>query len=175
MSTLFSPVNVLAMVLFAVTLAWRIYQAVRAPTVPNWAVTAAVAGFASAFLLQQKVFVDWIDGMTGRGGARVGNNALLACALCALVIFFLGSALGPRRRMRRAVLELIPLAAAIALMVVAMSLIPVALRGEDMNAANVHDTGIALFAIMPSCSALRHVSSFIPLPNQSARTLSYGD
>jgi len=144
-STLFSPVNVLAMVLFAVTLARRIYQAVRAPTVPNWAVTAAVAGFASAFLLQQKVFVDWIDGMTGRGGARVGNNALLACALCALVIFFLGSALGPRRRMRRAVLELIPLAAAIALMVVAMSLIPVALRGEDMNAANVHDTGIALF------------------------------
>src|SRR5881394_1458494 len=108
------------MVLFSAALAWRIYQVARAPTVPNWAVTACVAGFAAAFLLQQTVISDAVDAVFGRGAARVANNALLACGLCALVIFFLGSALGPRRN-RRVAVELVPLAAAIALMVVAMA------------------------------------------------------
>ena len=114
MSTLFNPVNLIAMVLFAAALAWRIYQVTRAPTVPNWAVTACVAGFAAGFLLQQPVISDEVDALLGRGAARVANNALLACGLCALVIFFLGSALGPRRY-RRVAVELVPPAAAITL------------------------------------------------------------
>lgn len=144
MSTLLSPVNVLAMVLFAVALAWRIYQVTRAPTVPNWAVTACVAGLAAAFLLQQQVISDAVDEVAGRGAARVANNALLACAVCALVIFFLGSALGPRRY-RRVVAELVPLAAAITLMVVTMSLTPPELRGRALGPSTIHDSGIAAF------------------------------
>ena len=145
MSTLFSPVNLIAMVLFAAALAWRIYQLQRAPTVPNWAVTACVAGFALAFLLQQPVISDEVDAVVGRGAARVANNALLACAVCALVIFFLGSALGPVRRYGRVAVELIPLGAVIALMVVVMDLTPPELRGLPLGPATIHDSGIALF------------------------------
>ena len=145
MSTLFSPVNLIAMVLFAAALAWRIYQLQRAPTVPNWAVTACVAGFALAFLLQQPVISDEVDAVIGRGAARVANNALLACAVCALVIFFLGSALGPVRRYGRVAVELIPLGAVIALMVVVMDLTPPELRGLPLGPATIHDSGIALF------------------------------
>ncbi|MEV4148328.1 MAB_1171c family putative transporter [Amycolatopsis sp. NPDC049691] len=144
MSTLFSPVNVVAMVLFAAALAWRIYQVQRAPTVPNWAVTACVAGFAAAFLLQQQVISDDIDAVFGRGAARVLNNALLACGVCALVIFFLGSALGPRRY-RRVAVELVPLAAAITLMVVTMALTPPELRGLPLGPSTIHDSGVASF------------------------------
>jgi uncharacterized protein DUF6545 len=143
-STLFSPVNLIAMVLFAAALAWRAYQVARAPTVPNWAVTACVAGFAAAFLLQQTVISDEVDAVLGRGAARVANNALLACAVCALVIFFLGSALGPRRY-RRVVLELVPLAAAITLMIVVMAVTPPELRGLPLGPSTIHDSGIALF------------------------------
>ncbi|MEU0531706.1 MAB_1171c family putative transporter [Amycolatopsis tolypomycina] len=144
MSTLFSPVNLIAIVLFSAALAWRIYQVTRAPTVPNWAVTACVAGFAAAFLLQQPVVSDEVDALLGRGAARVANNALLACGLCALVIFFLGSALGPRRY-RRVVIELIPLAAAITLMVVAMGLTRPELRGLPLGPSTIHDSGVAVF------------------------------
>ncbi|WP_328445175.1 MULTISPECIES: MAB_1171c family putative transporter [unclassified Amycolatopsis] len=145
MSTLFSPVNVLAMALFAAALAWRIYQLVRAPTLPNWSVTACIAGFAAAFLLQQPVISDDFDDVFGLGGARVANNALLACAVCALVLFFLGSALGPVRRYGRVVVELVPLAAAITLMIVAMDLTPPELRGAPLGPATIHDSGVALF------------------------------
>ncbi|WP_033261406.1 MAB_1171c family putative transporter [Amycolatopsis vancoresmycina] len=144
MSTLFSPVNLIALVLFAAALAWRIYQVTRAPTVPNWAVTACVAGFAAAFLLQQTVISDEVDALFGRGAARVANNALLACGICALLIFFLGSALGPRRY-RRVTLELVPLAAAIALMVVTMSLTPPELRGLPLGPSTIHDSWVAAF------------------------------
>ncbi|SFW44167.1 MAB_1171c family putative transporter [Amycolatopsis australiensis] len=144
MSTLFSPVNVVALVLFAAALAWRLYQVTRAPTLPNWAVTACVAGFAAAFLLQQQVVSDEVDAVFGRGAARVANNALLACGVCALVIFFLGSALGPRRH-RRVAAELVPLAAAIALMIVAMGVTPAPLRGLPLGPATIHDTGVAVF------------------------------
>jgi hypothetical protein len=133
------------MVLFAAALAWRIYQVARAPTVPNWAVTACVAGFAAAFLLQQQVISDAFDDLAGRGGARVANNALLACGICALVVFFLGSALGPLRRYGRVVVELVPLAAAIVLMIVAMDLTPPELRGVALGPSTVHVSGIALF------------------------------
>ncbi|MEU7786148.1 MAB_1171c family putative transporter [Amycolatopsis sp. NPDC049159] len=144
MSTLFSPVNLIAMVLFAAALAWRIYQVQRAPTVPNWAVTACVAGFAAAFLLQQTAISDEVDALLGRGAARVANNALLACGLCALVVFFLGSTLGPRRY-RRVTAELVPLLAAIALMIVAMAVTPPQLRGLPLGPSTVHDSGVALF------------------------------
>ena len=144
MSTLLNPVNLIAMVLFGVALAWRIYQVTLAPTVPNWAVTACVAGFAAAFLLQQTVISDAVDAVIGRGAARVANNALLACGLAALVIFFLGSALGPRRY-RRVAVELVPLAAAIALMVVTMVMTPPELRGLPLGPSTIHDSGIALF------------------------------
>jgi hypothetical protein len=143
-STLFSPVNLIALVLFSAALAWRIYQVTRAPTVPNWAVTACVAGFAAAFLLQQPVLSDDVDALLGLGASRVANNALLACGVCALVIFFLGSALGPRRY-RRVVVELIPLAAAIVLMIVAMGLTPPALRGLPLGPSTIHDSGVAVF------------------------------
>ncbi|MCR6488579.1 hypothetical protein M8542_37700 [Amycolatopsis sp. OK19-0408] len=133
------------MVLFAAALSWRIYQVQRAPTVPNWAVTACVAGFAAAFLLQQEVISDEIDAVIGLGAARVANNALLACAVCALVIFFLGSTLGPVRRYGRVAVELIPLGAAIALMVVAMDLTPPELRGLPLGPSTIHDSGVALF------------------------------
>jgi hypothetical protein len=133
------------MVLFAAALAWRIYQLVRAPTLPNWSVTACIAGFTAAFLLQQQVISDDFDDVFGLGGARVANNALLACAVCALVLFFLGSALGPIRRYGRVVVELVPLAAAIALMIVAMDLTPPELRGAPLGPATIHDSGVALF------------------------------
>ncbi|MEV6875430.1 MAB_1171c family putative transporter [Amycolatopsis sp. NPDC051128] len=144
MSTLFSPLNLIALVLFSAALAWRIYQVTRAPTLPNWAVTACVAGFAAAFLLQQPVLSDEVDALLGRGAARVANNVLLACALCALVIFFLGSALGPRRN-RRVAVELAPLAAAITLMIVAMVLTPPELRGRPLGPSTIHDSGVAVF------------------------------
>jgi hypothetical protein len=133
------------MVLFAAALAWRIYQVVRAPTLPNWAVTACVGGFAAAFLLQQQVISDAVDDVVGLGGARVANNALLACGVCALILFFLGSALGPVRRYGRVVVELVPLAAAIVLMIVAMGLTPPELRGAALGPATIHDSGVALF------------------------------
>ncbi|WP_181771704.1 MAB_1171c family putative transporter [Amycolatopsis pittospori] len=145
MNALFSPVNIVAMVLFATALAWRIYQTYRAPRVlPNWAITVTIVCVAGSFLAQQKVISDWLDELTGRGTGRLVNNIMLAVAVCALLIVFLGSALGPRRPLR-VFFELIPLAAAIALMFIAMAVTPVEVRGLALSPKLVHEPGVALF------------------------------
>ena len=145
MNALFSPINIVAMVLFATALAWRIYQTYRAPRVlPNWAVTVTIVCVAGSFLAQQKVISGWLDELTGRGTGRLVNNVLLAIAVCALLIVFLGSALGPRRPLR-VLFELIPLAAAIALMFIAMAVTPVEVRGLALSPKLVHEPGVALF------------------------------
>ncbi|MEV6912912.1 MAB_1171c family putative transporter [Amycolatopsis sp. NPDC051071] len=145
MNTLFSPVNIVAMALFATALAWRIYQTYRAPRVlPNWAITVTIVFVACSFLAQQKVISDWLDGLTGKGTGRLVNNVMLAFAVCALLIVFLGSALGPRRPLR-VLFELVPLAAAIALMFIAMAITPVQARGLALSPKLVHEPGVALF------------------------------
>lgn len=145
MNSLFSPINIVAMVLFATALAWRIYQTSRAPRVlPNWAITVTIACVAGSFLAQQKVISDWLDELTGKGAGRLVNNIMLAFGACALLIVFLGSALGPRRP-RRVLFELLPLAAAITLMFVAMALTPVEARGLALSPKLVHEPGVALF------------------------------
>lgn len=145
MNSLFSPLNVVAMVLFATALAWRIYQTYRAPRVlPNWAITITIVCVAGSFLAQQKVISGWLDGLTGRGTGRLVNNVLLAIGVCALLIVFLGSALGPRRP-RRVLFELVPLAGAIALMLVAMAITPPEARGLALSPKLVHVSGVALF------------------------------
>ncbi len=145
MNALFSPINLVAMVLFATALTWRIYQTYRAPRVlPNWAITITIACVAGSFLAQQKVISDWLDGLAGKGAGRMVNNIMLAFGLCALLIVFLGSALGPRRP-RRVLFELIPLGAAIALMFVAMAVTPPEVRGSALSPKLVHVPGVALF------------------------------
>jgi uncharacterized protein DUF6545 len=136
--------SLLALLLFVLALGWRVYQLVRSPRLPNWAVTATIAAFTAAFLFQQKGISDWFDGLTAPGGSRLANNVLLACAACALLVFFHGSALGAGH-VRRVLLELVPLAAAIVLMFVATGLTPVPLRGAALSPTNVHVSGIALF------------------------------
>jgi hypothetical protein len=136
--------SLLALLLFAVALGWRVYQLVRAPRLPNWAVTVTIAGFTAAFLFQQKGIVDWFDALTAPGGARVANNVLLACGACALLVFFHGSALGAGQ-VRRLMVELVPLAAAVVVMFVATGLTPAPLRGAALSPATVHVSGIALF------------------------------
>lgn len=131
-------------VLFSAALTWRVYQLVRSPRLPNWAVTVTIAAFALAFLAQQRGVTTWFDGLTAPGGARLANNVLLSCGVCSLLIFFLGSALGPRQA-RRVALELVPLAAAIAVMTVALAITPVPLRGAALGPDTVHEPGIALF------------------------------
>ncbi|WP_409497039.1 MAB_1171c family putative transporter [Amycolatopsis sp. cmx-11-12] len=145
MNSLFSPLNIVAMVLFATALAWRIYQTYRAPRVlPNWAITITIVCVAGSFLAQQKVISGWLDGLTGRGTGRLVNNVLLAIGVCALLIVFLGSALGPRQP-RRVLFELVPLAGAIALMLVAMAITPPEARGLALSPKLVHVSGVALF------------------------------
>lgn len=145
MNSLFSPLNVVAMVLFATALAWRIYQTYRAPRLlPNWAITVTIVCVAGSFLAQQKVISGWLDGLTGKGTGRLVNNIMLAIGVCALLIVFLGSALGPRRP-RRVLFELVPLSGAIALMLVAMALTPPEVRGLALSPKLVHVPGVALF------------------------------
>lgn len=145
MNSLFSPINVVAMVLFATALAWRIYQTYRAPRLlPNWAITITIFCVAGSFLAQQKVISGWLDGLAGRGAGRLVNNIMLTFGLCALLIVFLGSALGPRKP-RRVLVELIPLGAAIALMFIAMAITPPEVRGLALSPALVHVPGVALF------------------------------
>jgi len=144
-NSLFSPLNVVAMVLFATALAWRIYQTYRAPRrLPNWAITVTIVCVAGSFLAQQKVISGWLDGLTGKGTGRLVNNILLAIGVCALLIVFLGSALGPRRP-GRVLFELIPLSGAIALMLVAMAITPPEMRGLALSPKLVHEPGVALF------------------------------
>ncbi|MEC3982690.1 MAB_1171c family putative transporter [Amycolatopsis sp. H20-H5] len=145
MKTLFNPVTIPVMVLFALTLGWRVYQLQRAPKrLPLWAVTIAIAFIAAAFLFQQQPVDDWLDGLAGKGAGRLANNVLLSSALCSLLIFFLGSTPGPRRRFRAAA-ELVPLAMSIALMCVATASTPFEDRGEALSPDRVHIPGIALF------------------------------
>jgi hypothetical protein len=144
-STLFTPVNVAAMVLFTAALVWRIYQLQRAPkSLPLWAVTMTIAGVFGSFLCQQKFISDALDESAGRGAGRLLNNVLLAVGLCSLLIFFLGSALSPHRY-RRVVFELIPLTAAIALMCVALAITPAEARGVSLGPNVVQIPGVALF------------------------------
>jgi hypothetical protein len=133
------------MILFTAALAWRIYQLQRAPkSLSAWAVTMTIAGVFGSFLCQQIVVSNWLDGFAGRGAGRLLNNVLLAAGLCSLLIFFLRSALGPRRH-RRVVFELIPLAAAIALMCGALASTPPAARGVSLGPNVVRIPGVALF------------------------------
>lgn len=145
MSTFFTPANTAFTALFLAALGWRIYQLQRAPRqLPLWAVTAAVAGVFGSFLCQQHVISDALDDFAGVGAGRLVNNLLLSVSLCALLIFFLGSALGPRRYLRAA-FELIPLGAAIAIMCVALTITPVNERGDLLGPNVVHIPGVALF------------------------------
>ncbi|HWD06568.1 MAG TPA: MAB_1171c family putative transporter [Amycolatopsis sp.] len=130
--------------LFAAALAWRIYQLVLSPRLPNWAVTVTIAAFALAFLLQQRGASTRFDSATTQGGARLAVNVLLSCAVFSLLIFFLGSTLGPRRA-RRVALELVPLAAAVGVLIAGTVLTPVPLRGAPLGPATVHEPGVALF------------------------------
>ncbi|QRP45205.1 MAB_1171c family putative transporter [Amycolatopsis sp. FDAARGOS 1241] len=114
------------------------------PRLPNWAVTVTIAAFALAFLWQQRGISAWFDGVTTPGGARLAVNVLLSCGVCSLLIFFLGSALGPPRA-RRVALEFVPLGAAIAVLTVGTAVTPVPLRGAALGPATVHEPGIALF------------------------------
>ncbi|MDT8909544.1 MAB_1171c family putative transporter [Amycolatopsis sp. PS_44_ISF1] len=139
-----NPLTLLGVVLFTSTLGWRVYQLVRSPRLPNWAVTVTIAGFAAAFLFQQKAISDWIDALTAPGGARLTNNVLLACAACGLLVFFHGSALGAGQA-RRVLLELVPLAAAVTLMSVATVVTPAPLRGAALSPDTVHVAGTAMF------------------------------
>ncbi|MEU4668814.1 MAB_1171c family putative transporter [Amycolatopsis sp. NPDC023774] len=130
--------------LFTAALAWHVYQLVRSPRLPNWAVTVTIAAFALAFLVQQREVTTWFDGLTAPGGARLANNVLLACGVCALLIFFLGCALGPHQ-VRRVALELVPPTVAIAVMTFAPATTPVPLRGAALGPDTVHEPGIAWF------------------------------
>jgi hypothetical protein len=132
-------------VLFGVALGWRIYQLQRAPRrLPLWAVTVTVAGIFGSSLFQQKVVSDALDGVTFPGAGRLLNNVLLTIALCSLLIFFLGSAQGPGKY-RRAAWELVPLAAVITLMCVALAITPAEIRGDSLGPDVVHVPGAALF------------------------------
>jgi hypothetical protein len=144
-STFFTPLTLAATILFTAALAWRIYQLQRAPReLPVWAVAVTIAGVFGSFLCQQKAISDALDELVVRGTGRLLNNVLLSVGLCSLLIFFLGSTLGPRRY-RRAAFEMIPLAAAIALMCVALAITPAEARGVSLSATVVHIPGIALF------------------------------
>lgn len=143
--SLFSPINIVAMVLFAVALGWRIYQVKRAPrSLPAWAVMITIACFLGSFLTQQKVVDDWMDAFAGKGFSRLVSNVVLTIGLCALLIFFLGSALGPQRY-RRAAVELIPLGVTLALLTVSLTAMPPATRGDSLSPANVHIASFAVF------------------------------
>jgi hypothetical protein len=144
-STFFTPLNLAATVLFTAALAWRIYQLQRAPReLPVWAVAVTIAGVFGSFLCQQKAISDALDELVVRGAGRLLNNVLLSAGLCSLLIFFLGSTLGPRRY-RRAAFEMIPLAAAIALMCTALAITPAKARGDSLSGTVVHIPGVALF------------------------------
>jgi hypothetical protein len=144
-STSFSPANVLAMLLFAAALAWRIYQLQRDPrSVPLWAVTVTIACLAASFLCQQKAIAEAIDSASTPGASRFVINVLLSSAICSLVIFFLGSTIEPRRY-QRVVLEIVPLAVTVVLMGVALAITPVESRGDALGPELVHVPGVALF------------------------------
>jgi hypothetical protein len=142
---LFTPLNLAAMVLLAGILVWRVLQLRRAPrSLPLWAVTGTVAFFAVSFLLQQPVAAQAFDRLAGQGTGRLLNNVLLHTGLCALVLFFLGSALGPHRY-RRAAFEAIPLLLTVGVLCLAMAITPVELRGAALGPEVVHEPTIALF------------------------------
>ncbi|WP_020668203.1 MAB_1171c family putative transporter [Amycolatopsis nigrescens] len=145
MKALFSPLNIAAMILFAAALAWRVFQLRRSPrSLPPWAVTVTITCVAASFLFQQQVLATAVDEAFGRGAARLLMNVLLSIGVCSLLVFFLGSALG-ERPYRRAAFELLPLAAVIALMVVALAITPPEVRGASLSPARVHLPGVALF------------------------------
>ncbi|WP_370946641.1 MAB_1171c family putative transporter [Amycolatopsis sp. cg5] len=133
------------MVLFAVALGWRIYQIKRTPrSLPAWAVMITIACFLGSFLTQQKVVDDWIDAFAGNGISRLVSNVVLTVGLCALLIFFLGSALGPQRY-RRVAVELIPLGVTLVLLTISLFAMPAEIRGQSLNKDNVHIASFAVF------------------------------
>jgi hypothetical protein len=141
-SAVFTPINIIAIVILAAALVWRVYQTQRAPRqLPTWAVTLTIVCVALAYVCQQTP----VAGALGMAGARLVDNALLSAGLCSLLTFFLSSAAG---RGRRAAAELVPLAVAIVLMVVALAVSPPDQRGASLGPQTVHVAGVALFYLV---------------------------
>lgn len=134
---------------FCTALGWKLFQLVRAPEhLPTWALTAVLTCTLLAYVFQAPGAHETLDAVAGRGWAKFTENVLLMTGSCALMLFFLFSATGPRTARRRIWREVVVLGAAIGLLAVTVLATPVAERGRNLSEADVSVTGVAAFYLV---------------------------
>ncbi|MFW0783804.1 MAB_1171c family putative transporter [Gordonia sp. CPCC 206044] len=143
-------VNVIAAVVFAAALCWRLEQIRReGGGLQPLAMTMAIATLTLAFIASGDDVADAIDTVLFTGADRVIFYALLAIGVAALIIVFFFPGRSTTRE-RRAGLEAIPLVAAIVGLQVTMLVIPPGLRTAQLSDWTVRNVAYAVFVLIAS-------------------------
>ncbi|GAB90887.1 MAB_1171c family putative transporter [Gordonia rhizosphera] len=143
-------VNVLAAVVFAAALAWRLEQIRReGGGLQAVAMTVAIAAITLAFVVSNDNVADALNTALFTGAQRVLFYALLALGVAALIVVFFFPGRSTTRE-RRAEYEAIPLVVALIGLQVTMLVIPIDLRLESLSQWTVRNVAYATFVLIAS-------------------------
>lgn len=170
-------INIIAFVVFAVALCWRLDQIRRnGGGLQPLAMTTAIAALVLAFVVNGADMRELIDTTVFTGAARVVFYAMLALGVASLIIVFFFPAPGQTRE-RRAGMEAIPLVVALLGLQVTMLVTPIDVRTEPINAWTVRNVGFGLFLLIASgylayglLACVRNVRRFLRLADGYLRT-----
>ena len=142
-------VNVIALVVFAGALCWRLDQIRRSGGgLQALAMTVSISALTLAFVVSNDSVTLTLDSVFA-GVARLAYYALLAVGVAALIVvfFFPGSAV---TRERRAGVEAVPLVVALIGLQVSLAFIPSDMRDASVSHWTVTNWGFALFYLIAS-------------------------
>lgn len=143
-------INLVALVVFATALCWRLDQIRRhGGGLQALAMTISVAALTLAFVVSSASVADTIDDWLFPGTARVALYGLLAVGVAALIVVFFFPG-GKVTRERRAGVEAIPLVAALVGLQVSLYLVPVDMRNASMSQWSLQNWGYAAFYLIAS-------------------------
>ncbi|SIS21434.1 MAB_1171c family putative transporter [Williamsia sterculiae] len=146
-------VNVVAVVLFAVALCWRLERLRRGEGgLQSWAMTVAIAALTISFVVTSRSVSAWVDTNLFAGLARIAYYCLLSIGVAALVItfFFFRDSTDETQR-RKIGAEAVPLVVAVIGLNVAMFATPVSIRSSNISEFTTRDLGFALFFVISGC------------------------
>lgn len=170
-------VNLIAAVVFAAALCWRLEQIRRqGGGLQPIAMTTAIAALTLAFVVSNDDVSEAIDTVFFTGAQRVAFYALLALGVAALIIVFFFPDRSTSRE-RRAGIEAIPLVVALIGLQVTMLVIPTDLRTENISDWTVKNVAFALFVLIASgylaygfIACVRSIRRFFQLSEGYLRT-----
>ncbi|RPA59466.1 hypothetical protein EF294_13345 [Gordonia oryzae] len=165
-------INMLALVIFAAALCWRIDQLRRhGGGLQAFAMTVAVTALTLAFVVDNDSVAHTLDDCVFAGASRVVLYGLLALGVAALIVVFFYPGRSVTRE-RRAGVEAVPLVAALIGLQVSLSFMPEEMRDASLSHWTLSNWGYALFYLI-ACGYLAY--GFFACVRSVAKYLTHAD